>query len=414
MSLHDSIPVLWIRFGFCLSAISSNIRLLDRESVIEQQRYPALQQCSNGRIVNMTHSLTPLTALFAFLGIAIVTTATQDFVGPGSVSCPTADYAASPCVPTFLNGNPLTCIGEGLTCRLSLPNVTIDRVLIPIPCGCLVANDCPDSCTLLTNGVLIDPSNFTDDAFTNITDDRFATDDDSATTDDDRNSTSTGTQYVGRGVVTCPFDDYFLLPCLPDYSNLEDCVDSEEELCNDISDAPEADVNFVDFYIFLPCRCVTVENCPETCTFAAISDNTTTTTASPTGTVSPAPEAVFTPSPSSALNETEPPETASPSSAPNETSLSPAPVAQATMAPLAAVPATPEPSSSIPTATTTMTTPPSVPNNTAPVAAANATPTVTPRNTPSPTLQGPSSSAVHHSQRVLVSLVGMLMVLSLV
>jgi hypothetical protein len=192
--------------------------------------------------------------------------ALQNFEGPGIVSCPTDAYseANAPCLPMFADNNPLRCGVRLPSCILEvLPplDISSQTVQFALPCECTVAEACPDSCTI---GPLDDASTTN----TSLPDLSFVP---TLTSGNGTNNSMETTDFVGPGVVSCPWSDYIEEPCVPNYGALlTNCEDFES--CTESSvPAPDSE----NFYLWLPCSCVTLDNCPATCTLAESTANGT-------------------------------------------------------------------------------------------------------------------------------------------
>jgi hypothetical protein len=191
--------------------------------------------------------------------------AIQNFEGPGIVSCPTDAYSEAnvSCFPMFADNNPLRCGVRLPSCVLAvLPSLDISSqtVQFALPCECTVAEECPDSCMIgplsTTNASLPDLPFVPTLTSGNGTDTAMETAD-----------------FVGPGVVSCPWSDYVADPCVPNYGALlTNCEDTEA--CTEASvPAPDSE----NFYLWLPCACVTLENCPASCTLVESLPNGTST-----------------------------------------------------------------------------------------------------------------------------------------
>ena len=189
--------------------------------------------------------------LFAISVVVLVVQGddTNDFTGPGYLNCSYAEWfetdgCASFDLDVLSCPDALSCFANG-TDQLGdqlLPTLDASASLIYIRLTCcLTASDCPPSCTFLEG------------------------------TPPEPDPVSATQNFTGVGVVTCPYVDFFSLQrtgqCLPMVR------DSDFSACGscDIGDLGSNNFTAGDptIAIPLPCDCLILENCPDTCTFEA-------------------------------------------------------------------------------------------------------------------------------------------------
>jgi len=183
------------------------------------------------------------------LSLPAAAAAVQSFRGTDAayqVTCPLNDYIASPCAPS-LAVPPEECSNLQACASEYTPPSDYSFVVIPMTCSCLQLTNCPDTCTSDGTGEeLMAPS--------------------------ETPLVETGLDFVGPGTVTCDMNDFFLSPCLPLKGNdcaADDAVAAEYRSSCNTYFVPPTDTNAATVDISLPCGCVTMRNCPMSCTFAA-------------------------------------------------------------------------------------------------------------------------------------------------
>jgi hypothetical protein len=193
----------------------------------------------------------PPVFLFAYtvlFGLLILVTSGQstDFQGPGYLTCPAADYDLQACSTIGLD--PTVCTAEALlSCNFTqvVPSFddSLTTIIIPLICDCVVALGCPGSCSFsfgdiptVTPPMVSDASNFT-----------------------------------GVGLVICPYVDYFgtTATCRPSVldNNLTLCGSCDPTILDQSFGYTDGDETIT---FPLPCECLVMTNCPDTCNFTAV------------------------------------------------------------------------------------------------------------------------------------------------
>jgi hypothetical protein len=188
-----------------------------------------------------------------------------DFKGPGYLSCPIADFNSTDCEfdidPTC--SNILAC---NFTAQTEQLDETYTILHIPLNCDCVVAYGCP-YCTFNTGDIPTLPP-----------------------------VTSGRVNFTGIGSVTCPIADIYRAPCEPEIlgNNAASCGTCDGLFTDDDIGYTEGD-KFITFP--LPCECLVMYNCPDTCAFNGQVTNGT----APTPIVIAAPEASPTVTPAATV-----------------------------------------------------------------------------------------------------------------
>lgn len=187
----------------------------------------------------------PLSLLVASCAIISVSVSGQDFVGPGYLDCSILDFElVFACVDFDQN---CTTAQFQVCNSTAILNATTDAdfqtVYFPLQCDCVIASGCPDSCEFFTGDL---PTLPPITGFVN---------------------------YTGVGNVTCPIADIYRSvtedsDCTPTILDLEQCGTCTT---NGTFDDPNFGLELGDADVTYPlvCECISVINCPNTCTFVA-------------------------------------------------------------------------------------------------------------------------------------------------
>lgn len=279
----------------------------------------------------------------------------ETFEGAGRLTCPLPDYFLSPCVPS----GDESCEGTGFECvarALGTLNVTETSVTIEVPCDCVSLQECSSDCSFepmpetalrlnaTGSGSLLcpaldylfspcsfeataddcdcEPSDFLDDTLVDFV---VSLPCDCAVavgcprscefTTEVLTRNSGVADYSGPGKVTCPIDDYEQSPCSVNFFNIFNCFDAPdaEDCLSGVLD-PQNIGNITEgdqITLSLPCSCMALFGCPETCTFSE--SKLEVAPAPPTGssdmTLAPAIATSTTPAPAMATSTTPAPAT---------------------------------------------------------------------------------------------------------
>jgi hypothetical protein len=180
------------------------------------------------------------------ISCVILSVSGQGYTGPGYLACPFVDFfTTADSVFDCVNVNCTSAQLEACNFNGTVDETTdasFQTYYIALPCECVSANGCPESCDFFTGDL---PTLPPVTGFTN---------------------------YSGVGNVTCSFADYFnpngeersIESCLP--------IIIDPTLCGTCTfDGNEIDYQPGDTTVTftLPCECHTMLNCPNTCTFVA-------------------------------------------------------------------------------------------------------------------------------------------------
>lgn len=154
------------------------------------------------------------------------------------VTCPLEDFLSSPCTPALAVPAEDCPVLQSCS-QVYTPPSDNSIVVIPMTCSCLQLTNCPDTCTSDGDGSEVISS---------------------------EPQTETGIDFQGPGTVTCDMSDFLARPCLPVKS--DDCQDVAAEYRNncDTNFVPPEDANAKTVEIPLPCACLSMYNCPLSCT----------------------------------------------------------------------------------------------------------------------------------------------------
>jgi hypothetical protein len=226
---YEAAPCIDETTDFCLVS-DSNCE--SQEIVSDEAEYVGWTLPCNCTTLNSC----PASCLFQAVNNTGPTNGTS-FRGPGYLSCPlTVSGEIESCVADI---DP-TCATVS-ACNLSAVGETAfdaETFYVNLECECIIANGCPSECEVIDE--VPEPS-------VNVTAGRV--------------------DFNGSGLVTCPFEDYLQVPCEPIApSNLSLCGGCDTVLTEDDVSYQPGDVDIV---IPIPCKCMYMTDCPDTCTFSA-------------------------------------------------------------------------------------------------------------------------------------------------
>lgn len=221
---------------------------------------------------------------------------TVDFQGPGFFTCSAEEYDLQPCSTIDIDRN--VCSTEALeSCNFTTVVPAFDdsltTIIIPLVCECVVALECPEFCSFTMGEAPTSPP-----------------------------IVSATSSFFGPGYVTCLYVDYFNAAdtCSPSVldNNLTLCGTCDPTILDQTFGYMTGDTSIS---IPLPCECLVMTNCPDTCTFTAAS-----ITAAPTPAVTndDTPDISF---PTIDMSDT-------PMAGPTTTDVAPSPLQQPTEAPV--------------------------------------------------------------------------------
>ena len=179
--------------------------------------------------------------------VLLATGQTTDFQGPGYLTCPVADYDLQACATIDLD--PSLCTSEALlSCNFTQVVPTFDdsltTIILSLVCECVVAQGCPGSCSFTTGDVPVTSPLPT---------------------------TSDKSNFTGVGLVICPYEEYFstAASCRPSVldNNLTFCGSCDPTILDQTFGYQEGDVSIT---FPLPCECLVMTNCPDTCNFTDV------------------------------------------------------------------------------------------------------------------------------------------------
>ena len=168
------------------------------------------------------------------------------FRGPGYLACDIVEYEAMPCSNTldYVNCTADQIMQECNTSALvGTTDISFTTFYLPLQCDCVVAVGCPTSCEQFSGDVPTLPPS------------------------------GSNSNFAGVGSVTCPLsylcslDEDACYPTVIDSSTCGTC-DFEAALTfdDDFFGYMDGDTNVT---IPLPCECIVLLGCPDTCTFVA-------------------------------------------------------------------------------------------------------------------------------------------------